>query len=237
LRGTYTFPSFNLLRNRPDSIKESAQAETDAILARVGGLSSLNRWYSERGFGQMRMHTTIGAYFAVVAPMITPLARGLSEAEINATLVGQRMDELTPAGKAAATELWKMEPWLGVCDRFKDPGTWLGSLSARSVGKLLEQMETAKLVSKANSDEMMGMLKSQQAGKRRIPMYLDTQYVIGNKTGDFSPCVANDVGVVYLRSGPTIMVFLSDQIRGNYGEAEARVGEIARTVAEYFDGK
>ena len=68
-------------------------------------------------------------------------------------------------------------------------------------------------------------------------MYIDQQYSIAHKTGDYPPCAAHDVGVVYLRSGPTIMVFLSDQIRGNYGEAEGRIAEIARTVADYFDGK
>ena len=52
-----------------------------------------------------------------------------------------------------------------------------------------------------------------------------------------SASVANDVGVVYLKSGATVMVFLSDQIRGNYGEAESRLADIARHVAEYFDGK
>src|SRR5207237_2285469 len=107
-----------------------------------------------------------------------------------------------------------------------DPGNWLGSVTARAVGQLLEHMEAGTIASKDHSGEMMDMLKSQQAGARRIPMYLDTQYVIGHKTGDFPPCVANDVGVVYLKSGATVMVFLSDQIRGNYGEAESRIGDI-----------
>ena len=68
-------------------------------------------------------------------------------------------------------------------------------------------------------------------------MYLDTQYAIGHKTGDFPPYVANDVGVVYLNKGPTVMVFLTDQIRGNYGEAEARIGAVARRLAEYLDAR
>src|SRR5262249_14241003 len=121
--------------------------------------------------------------------------------------------------------------------RLKDPSSWLGSMTARSVGRLLEQMENGTIASKAHAAEMMDMLKSQQAGARRIPMYLDTQYLIGHKTGDFPPCTANDVGVVYLKSGSTVMVFLSDFIRGNYGEAESRIGDVARHVAEYFDGK
>lgn len=215
----------------------SDNTATDALLARIGGVDDLNRWFADRGLAALRMNGTIGDYFARMARLITPLAQGLGEQELNAALVGQRGPELTTAGKAVAAELAKTEPWLGVCERFREPGTWLGSATARSVVQLLERMETAKLVSKSGSDEMMDMLKNQQSGARRIPMYLDTQYLIGHKTGDFPPCVANDVGIVYLKSGPTVMVFLSDQIHGNYGEAEQRIGEIARSVAEYFDGR
>lgn len=214
----------------------SDNTATDMVLMRVGGVDELNRWLADRGF-KMRMHFTMNSAFALTATALTPLAKGLPENELNAAFVSQRSGELTPSGKAAAQELGKLENWLGFCERIKDPSLWLGTTSANDMGRLLEQMETAKLASKAGSEEMMDMLKGQQAGARRIPMYIDQEYTIGHKTGDFPPCAANDVGVVYLRSGPTIMVFLSDQIRGNYGEAEVRIGEIARTVAEYFDGK
>lgn len=214
----------------------SDNTATDAMLARVGGVDDLNRWFAGAGLGALRMQASVGTYFARMAGLVTPRAQGLGEQELNAAMVGQRSAELSPAGRTVAAELAKPEPWLGICDKFKDPANWLGSITAHAVGQLLEQMETGTIASKPHSAEMMDMLKSQQAGARRIPMYLDTQYLIGHKTGDFPPCVANDVGIVYLKSGATVMVFLSDQIRGNYGEAESRIGDIARHVAEYLDG-
>ena len=215
----------------------SDNTATEMMLARVGGVDELNRWFEGDGLKAMQMNATIAAYFARIARIVLPQGKALGELEINAALVSQRSGELSPAGEAYALELARFEPWLGVCERFKDPATWLGTVSARAVGRLLEQMEKATLVSNARSAEMMSMLKSQQAGARRIPMYLDTQYAIGHKTGDFPPCVANDVGVVYLNKGPTVMVFLTDQIRGNYGEAEARIGAVARRLAEYLDAR
>ena len=215
----------------------SDNTATDAMLARVGGVDDLNRWFTGGGLGAMRMQATLGAYFARVAGLVTPRAQGLSEQELNAAMVGQRSGELSPTGKTLALELAAPEPWMGICDRFKDSANWLGTITARAVGRLLEQLEVGAIASAPHSAEMMDMLKAQQAGARRIPMYLDTQYLIGHKTGDFPPCVANDVGIVYLKSGATVMVFLSDQIRGNYGEAESRIGDIARHVAEYFDGR
>jgi beta-lactamase class A len=213
----------------------SDNTATEAMLARVGGVDELNRWFEGGGFGPMRMHSTIAAYFARVARIVVPEGSALDEREINAALVGQRSGELSPAGTAFALEIGQFEPWLGICARFANPDTWLGTVSARAVGRLLEKMETATLVSTTNSAEMMDMLKNQQAGARRIPMYLDTQYAIGHKTGDFPPCIANDVGVVYLKKGSTVMVFLTDQIRGNYGDAESRIGALARHVAEVLE--
>ena len=215
----------------------SDNTATEAMLARVGGVEALNRWYAKSGFEAMQMRGTVAAYFAKQVRLISPRAQALSDQEINAALVEQRGNELSPAGKALATEQAAPETFLNICSRFEEAQTWFGSITARAVGRLLEQMQTGELVSKAHSAQMMDMLQNQQAGARRIPMYLDTQYVIAHKTGDFPPCVANDVGVVYLKSGATVMVFLTNQIRGNYGEAEERIGGIARQIAEYFDGK
>lgn len=214
----------------------SDNTATEAMLTRTGGVDELNRWYASAGFPQMRMHFTIGAYFAHLIRVLAPTAKGLSEQELNAMMVGQRASEMSAAGKEVAAAFGRAG-WGSLCAPLADAGNWLGTITARSTGDLLEKMETGALATKEHSGEMTGMLKGQQAGARRIPIYLGTQYAIGHKTGDAPPCTANDVGIVYLKSGPTVMVFLTDQIRGNYGEAETRIGEVARTVAEYLDGK
>jgi hypothetical protein len=48
--------------------------------------------------------------------------------------------------------------------------------------------------------------------------------------------LANDVGIVFARSGPIVISFFANAIVGPYGEAEDRIGQIARLIVEYFDG-
>ena len=52
---------------------------------------------------------------------------------------------------------------------------------------------------------------------------------------DFPAVLANDVGVVYARSGPIVVSYLGNAITGNYGEAEDRIGRFAQQLVEYFD--
>jgi len=49
--------------------------------------------------------------------------------------------------------------------------------------------------------------------------------------------VANDVGVIYTRSGPVVVSFLLNAIDEPYGEAEDRMGQVGRAIVEYFDGR
>ena len=71
--------------------------------------------------------------------------------------------------------------------------------------------------------------------KRRLPHFLDVP--VGHKTGDFPPVLANDVGVIYARSGPVVIAFLTNAIREPYAETEDRMGRVAQSIVGYFDGK
>ncbi len=81
---------------------------------------------------------------------------------------------------------------------------------------------------------MLRMLRMQLAGARRLPHYLEIP--VAHKTGDWPPLLANDVGILYTKSGPVVVVVCANNITGNYGEAEDRIGELARRVVDYFDG-
>jgi hypothetical protein len=48
--------------------------------------------------------------------------------------------------------------------------------------------------------------------------------------------LANDVGIVFARSGPIVISFFANAIEGSYGEAEDRIGRIAQLIVGYFDG-
>ena len=87
---------------------------------------------------------------------------------------------------------------------------------------------------KASCDDMMRMMRAQQAGARRLPHFLTVP--VAHKTGDFPPVLANDVGIVLARSGPIVISFFTNAIEGPYGEAEDRIGHAARLIVQYFDG-
>lgn len=111
---------------------------------------------------------------------------------------------------------------------------WLGEMTPRATGRMLEAMQSGALTSRAAAEEMLRVMRAQQAGSRRLPHFLSVP--VAHKTGDFPPVLANDVGIVFARSGPIVISFFANAISGNYGEAEDRIGHIARLIIEYFDG-
>jgi beta-lactamase class A len=110
---------------------------------------------------------------------------------------------------------------------------WLGEITPRSVGLILEAIEKKTIASAASCDAMLRMLRAQQAGQRRLNHYLSVP--VAHKTGDFPPVLANDVGIIYAPSGPIVVSFLGNAITGNYGDAEDRIGRFAQQLVEYFD--
>ena len=119
---------------------------------------------------------------------------------------------------------------------------WLGEVTPRAVGRLLERLQRCQdgtgqgtpLASKSSCDGMLTMMRRQLSGARRLPHYLEIP--VAHKTGDWPPLLANDVGILYTKSGPIVVVVCANNITGNYGEAEDRIGELARRVVDYFDG-
>ena len=123
-----------------------------------------------------------------------------------------------------------------------DRSYWLGSMTPRATGRLLESMQRCNdgtatgtpIAAKASCADMLRMLRAQQSGARRLPHFVNVP--VGHKTGDFPPVIANDVGIIYSRSGPIVVAFFGSAIEGSYGEAEDRIGRIAQVIVGYFDG-
>jgi len=119
---------------------------------------------------------------------------------------------------------------------------WLGTVTPRATGRLLESFQRCNdgtsagtpVAAKSSCADMIRMLRAQQSGDRRLPHYLNVP--VGHKTGDFPPVIANDVGIIYARSGPIVVAFFGSAIVGPYAEAEDRIGRIAQIIVEYFDG-
>ena len=118
---------------------------------------------------------------------------------------------------------------------------WLGAMTPRATGRLLESFQRCSdgtapapaIASQKSCADIIRMMRAQQAGARRLPHYLTVG--IAHKTGDFPPVLANDVGIVFSRSGPIVIAFFSNAIEGPFAEAEDRIGRIAQLIVEYFD--
>jgi len=100
---------------------------------------------------------------------------------------------------------------------------------------LLRLAMMAAVATASLTAEMRRIFGWQQSGLRRLPHFITVP--VGPKTGDCTSSVANDVGVTYTRSGPVVVSFLRNGIREPYGEAEDRMGHVARLLVEYFDGR
>ena len=123
-----------------------------------------------------------------------------------------------------------------------DRGYWLGSMTPRGTGRLLEAIQRCNdgtaaspaIATQKSCADMVRMMRAQQAGSRRLPHFLNVP--VAHKTGDFPPVLANDVGIVFARSGPIVISFFTNAIEGSYGEAEDRIGRVAQLIVGYFDG-
>ncbi len=123
-----------------------------------------------------------------------------------------------------------------------DRAYWLGEMTPRGTGRMLEAMQRCNdgsapapaVATKESCADMMRMMRAQQSGARRLPHFVNVP--VAHKTGDFPPVLANDVGIIFARSGPIVVSFFTNAIEGPYSEAEDRMGRITQMIVAYFDG-
>jgi beta-lactamase class A len=123
-----------------------------------------------------------------------------------------------------------------------DRAYWLGEMTPRATGRLIEAIQRCSdgsapspaIASQKSCADMIRMMRAQQSGARRLPHFLSAN--VAHKTGDFPPVLANDVGIIFARSGPIVVSFFGNAIEGPYAEAEDRIGRVAQLIVAYFDG-
>jgi len=227
-------------------ITVSDNTATDMVLEKVGGKDALNEWLEASGYQRMRKLNAGWEYRRKLLALLDPRfatitaeeTSGLQFALSNSPLLGHYATLFTgekaawvetvraPTNRARYNEV--RDPLM-----VNDPNYWLGDMNPRDTGMLLEAIERCTMTSRPGCDTMKLFLLQQQAGARRLPHYLTVP--IGHKTGD-SAVISNDVGIAYARSGPIVISFFVNGIRGSLGEAEDRMGHIAKVIVDYFDG-
>jgi beta-lactamase class A len=217
----------------------SDNTATDIAIAKVGGVPAVNAWLQANGYAPaLKLNSDILDVFRNRYLLADPSAAWLTAEDVYALGSNDLAFGTSPRARLEAIQAGMQKPDVQAENlrRLNDePGSWLGEIAPRGIGRLLEAIETGKLTSADAASEMRRVFRAQQSGARRLPHYLDVP--VGHKTGDFPPAVANDVGVIYARSGPIVVSFLLNAIREPYGEAEDRMGEVARVIVEYFDGR
>jgi hypothetical protein len=225
----------------------SDNTATDIVVLEVGGVAAVNDWLASAGYTETRM---IGRGFEYRRRLLALLDPALADitAEETTGLMYASQDNPNFALYASIFD-GPRRRWVDLVRSTEarqrlarerrervanDPAFWLGRMTAREIGRMLEGIERDALTSAASSAQMKQILRRQQLGVRRIPHFLDVP--VGHKTGDFGPIIANDVGVVYARSGPIVIAMLNSGNTGPYAEFEDSLGLLARGIVDFFDG-
>lgn len=214
----------------------SDNTATDLMIAKVGGKDKVNEFLKQSGFATTRLVQTTYELFRKRYEVLNPKYKSLSPEDVFAlqsnlpsfTESRQALIQ-TIRGESAARNLNDEVNRLYV----ENEDHWLGVVTPSEIGRMLEGIEQGTIASKESCAEMKRMMLAQQSGARRIPHYLTVP--VAHKTGDLA-VVANDVGMVYAKSGTIIISFMTLGITGPYAETEDRIGQVARLLVEYFDG-
>ncbi|MBY0492461.1 MAG: class A beta-lactamase-related serine hydrolase [Gemmatimonadaceae bacterium] len=228
-----------------EMIITSDNTATDMLVSLVGGVDSLNTWLKASGFtntevigpGYRYRRRVLAAFHPMFANLTAEETTGLEYAETDNPLFAQYASLFV--GERAAWVAMMRDPdarkrlralrnEITIADR----AYWLGAMTPRETGRLLEGIERGTLASASSSERMKVLLLRQQLGARRIPHFLSVP--VGHKTGD-SQVIANDVGLVYTPKGTLVLSFFTNGVTGPMGEAEDRIGRTARAIVDYFD--
>lgn len=223
----------------------SDNTATDVLTTRVGGVAALNAWLAASGY-RMRMINRGYEYRRKLLARLDPRFASLTAEETTGLQYAMSDNPVFEHYRSLFTG--ERARWL---DIVRDPGTrqahrdnqrrlmvedrdiWLGDMTAREIGRMLEAIERETIASPASAAAMRTIMRRQLAGSRRLPHFVDVP--VAHKTGD-SGNIANDVGIIYTRSGPVVIAVFASGITGPYGDAEDRIGRIGKLVVDHFDG-
>lgn len=224
----------------------SDNTATDLMTLKVGGVEQLNAWLAKSDYHHIRMVGRGYEYRRKLLGLLDPRFATLSPEETTALQYASQDDPLFGLFQPLFTG--ERAKWVDIVrDRenrkrlavsrnqltVEDRSYWLGDMNPRETGRLLEAIERNTIASKESCEAMRTAMRRQQAGARRLPHFLDVP--VAHKTGD-SAVIANDVGMVYARSGTIVIAFFVNGVTGTYAETEDRIGQVARLIVEYFDG-
>jgi len=248
--GVFQYHDAGLRPTLRDAITEmiitSDNTATDLVLMKIGGPAAVTRWLGDSGYPRLASYGRPHDYRRDLLAMIDPALATLTAEETSALMYASDRNPLFD--RYAGLFTGSRAKWIEVVRdpanrqrlaRERDRRTstdrkyWLGSMTPGDAARMLESIERGTAASKVSCEAMLLALRRQQLGSRRLPHFIDVP--VAHKTGD-GGTIANDVGIIYARSGPIVVAFFANSVTGSYGEAEDRIGRLGAKLVEYFDG-
>lgn len=228
-----------------EMIITSDNTATDIVLMKIGGPAAVTKWLADSGYPRLASYGRPHDYRRDLLTMIDPAFANLTAEETSGLMYASdrnplfaRYGDLFTGPRAKWIDTVRDPAIRQRLARERDERTsterkfWLGSMTPRDTARLIESIERGTAASKASCDAMLQALRRQQLGARRLPHFIDVP--VAHKTGD-GGTIANDVGVIYARSGPVVVAFFANSVKGSYAEAEDRIGRLGERLVRYFD--
>jgi beta-lactamase class A len=247
--GVFQYHDAGLQPTLRDAVTEmiitSDNTATDLVLMRIGGPAAVTKWLAETGYPALASYGRPHDYRRDLLALLDPAFATLTPEETTALMYAsdrnplfERYGDLFTGPRAKWIEVVRDPANRQRLARERDARTstdrkfWLGSMTPRETARLIESIERGTAASRASCDAMLLALRRQQLGARRLPHFIDVP--VGHKTGD-GGTIANDVGVIYARSGPVVVAFFANEVRGSYAAAEDRIGRLGQRLVAHFD--
>lgn len=247
--GVFQYHDAGLQPTLRDAITEmiitSDNTATDIVLMKIGGPAAVTKWLAESGYPKLASYGRPHDYRRDLLALIDPVFAKLTAEETTGLMYAS--DHSPLFAKYGDLFQGPRAKWV---DAVRDPAIrqrltrernertstdrkfWLGSMTPKDTGRMLESIERGTAASKASCEAMLLTLRRQQLGARRLPHFIDVP--VGHKTGD-GGTIANDAGIIYARSGPLVVAFFASSVKGSYGDAEDRIGRLAQKLAAHVD--
>ena len=191
----------------------SDNTATYIMIGRLG-MDRVNAMLADLGYEVTRLRSTTGDFFRSVWEQLDPAHSSMSDLEV--------YERGFPGDDGAEERSFRFEG---------DSTQWLGRITAREIGRMLEQIHNAELASRESSDEMIGILR-RQFYRSRLPQRIGGRAAVAHKTGDWPPYAGNDVGIIYYDGGPSVVAVFTNQNRGDFSELESMLGKIAEDIVD-----
>jgi len=228
-----------------EMIITSDNTATDLVVDAIGGVDAVNAWLVASGYADTQSFGRPDAYRRALLTLLDPAFATLTAEETTGLLytmdgspLGARYLPIFSGAKArwvqVVTDPANRRRFAEERDRRTsvDRAFWLGVTTPAATARLLEAIERCTLTTPAGCERMRQTLRRQQLGTRRLPHYLAVP--VGHKTGDGGR-IANDVGIIYGRSGPIVVAFFASGVTEPMAAFVDRIGRLGERLVAHLD--